>query len=165
MPSTYELIGSTLTPTATSSVTFSSIPQTYTDLIVVASIKPNGNSIGVSYQFNNDTGANYSATAILQADGTAAFSSRDTNANGLTASWMGTATTNDNVIAEVRIYNYADTSTNKSTMSRSGTYTRGVVRIVGKYFGSTNAITTLKVLAGNNWAVGGSVALYGIKSA
>jgi hypothetical protein len=165
MPSTYTLIGSTLTPSATSSVTFSSIPQTYTDLIVVASLKPNGSSIGVSYQFNNDTGTNYSATAIYQSDGGTAASSRDTTTNQISASWFGSATSNDNIVTEIRVYNYTDTSNNKSTTSRSGTFTRGVVRIVGKYFGSTNAITTLKVVAGNNWAVGGSVALYGIKSA
>jgi hypothetical protein len=164
MPATYQLIASTLTPSATSEVVFSTIPQTYTDLILVCSVKANGAGIGLQMRFNNDTSANYSATSIYQADSGPAASARDSNANQISIAWFGSAST-DSHISETRIYQYTDTSSYKTVSIRSATLTRGIARTVGRYMGSTNAVTTLTVTSGSAWAAGGSVALYGIKSA
>lgn len=70
MPTTYEPIASTTVGSNTSSVTFSSIPSTYTDLklIIVANDGDNGNGGVLSLQFNGDAGSNYS-TIFRRGDG------------------------------------------------------------------------------------------------
>ena len=78
---------STNTPIATqaltsaaSSVTFSSIPQGYTDLVVVCSVKGAVNGSLWMY-FNGDTGNNYSGTQLYANTGAGtALSTRSSNA-------------------------------------------------------------------------------------
>ena len=56
---------SLFTSTATgsqSTITFNTIPQTYTDLVLV--IAGNTASITTALRFNNDTGSNYSRTGV-----------------------------------------------------------------------------------------------------
>ena len=77
MAITYEPIATTTLGTSASSVTFSTIPGTYTDLVLVVagtSAATNGNEM----QFNGDTGNNYSFT-LLYGTGSAAVSSRNSN--------------------------------------------------------------------------------------
>jgi len=63
---TYTLINSSTLTSATANVTFSSIPATYTDLLLII----NAQSVqattydNVIIQFNADTGSNYSRTRI-----------------------------------------------------------------------------------------------------
>jgi len=62
---TYTLIASNTLGSGTATVTFSSIPGTYTDLILVCGLPATGtanNSDGLRFQLNSDTGSNYSAT-------------------------------------------------------------------------------------------------------
>ena len=68
MPATYQLIGSNTLTTPTASVTFSSIPQTYTDLVIKMTLRaespsPAGDRIKVV--FNGSSSSIYSATNIL----------------------------------------------------------------------------------------------------
>jgi len=60
MPATYEPIASTkVTGSSTTQIDFTSIPATYTDLVISLNIV-NGTSLNALYmRFNNDTGANY----------------------------------------------------------------------------------------------------------
>ena len=62
MAATYTPIASITLGAATSSVTFSSIPQTYTDLIVIFNGRTDGDE-NTNLQFNSDTTNNYSVTA------------------------------------------------------------------------------------------------------
>ena len=63
--STYTPIASVTLSAATSSVTFSGIPQTYTDLVVVINAgNSGGTGYGIALQCNNDTGSNYSFTQL-----------------------------------------------------------------------------------------------------
>ncbi len=60
MAYTYELISTYTVPSATSSVTMSSIPATYTDLVIVGNYTvATGGGVGFSCRFNSDSGSNY----------------------------------------------------------------------------------------------------------
>jgi hypothetical protein len=59
MALTYEPIATTTVGTAVNGITFSSIPSSYTDLVIVINAKLTGTSEDQYIRFNNDTGANY----------------------------------------------------------------------------------------------------------
>ena len=81
---TYTPIATQTTSGSTGAVTFSSIPQTYTDLVVVINTSLSGlcNSL---LQFNGDTGSNYSGT-VIGGSGSAPITGRGSN---LTFSYLG----------------------------------------------------------------------------
>ena len=81
--STYIPIASrTLTGTV-SSVTFSGIPQYYTDLVfVVAARADQGGYTDCSLQFNSDSGTNYSYT-LIGSTGAAVSSGRGSNTTSI----------------------------------------------------------------------------------
>ena len=62
MASTYEPIATTTLGSAASSITFSSIPATYTDLRLVLVHTPSASTGNAQMQFNSDTATNYSYT-------------------------------------------------------------------------------------------------------
>ena len=161
---TYELIASHTFPSAASSFTFSNIPQTYDTIHLIASVLPNGGNVGLSLRFNGDTAASYSATAIYQSDGATASSSRDTNATSIALSWFSSATTNDYMMTDAYLHKYTATDMHKHAIVRTGTYTRGIARVIGKYQ-SNSAVTSITIISGNAFAIGSTVHLYGIKKA
>ena len=79
--STYTPIATQTLGSAAASVTFSSIPQGYTDLVVVIGSATFSANSSLYFQYNGDTGANYSSTR-LTGNGSSASSSRTTSANG-----------------------------------------------------------------------------------
>jgi hypothetical protein len=162
--STYTpLYTNTLTSTASSvSIT---IPSGYTDLVLVANGYITTSAQGIRIQFNGDTNSNYSNT-VLAGTGSIAESARDANATSarLTydAGW-GT-TTSDYAQINVSIMNYANTTTNKTFLSRASRANSGVDAIVGLWRG-TSAITSIVVFpAANSFAIGSTFSLYGIKA-
>ena len=163
---TYEAIA-TQTLTGTSSgITFSSIPSTYTDLVLVAT---GLFSAQQSYrmQFNSDTGTNYSST-LLEGNGTAANSYRYSNQNYF---WTMNSMTGDSTAPSPNIFNimnYSNTTTNKTVLAREnasgGTYP-GTGAGVGLWR-STAAINTVLIYpGGGTFNAGSTFTLYGIKAA
>jgi hypothetical protein len=164
---TYTLINSnTLSSTATS-ITFSSIPATYTDLVLVTSVLSNAaNGEGLEVQFNSDTATNYSKT-YLYGDGASVVSGRT---SGSTSIAIGNIPTQNSDYATTiaHINDYANTTTYKSTLSKSGSAATGNLSIM--YVGlwrSTTAINAIKVFhkSGGSMSVGCTFKLYGIEAA
>lgn len=153
---TYTQIASTTLGTA-GSITFSSIPQTYTDLIVVVNVSASQSPVNGALRFNNDTGTNYSSTRIT-GDGSTATSSRDSNDDVLRT---GVVSTNSVVISH--IMNYANTTTYKTVLSRAGGASDRVAAFVGMWR-NTAAITTVAIL-NLNYPIGTTASLYGITAA
>jgi hypothetical protein len=157
--STYTPIATTTLGSSSATVTFSSIPSTYTDLVIVFN---GANTAGLNkfIQFNNDTSSLYSCTA-LGGDGTSASSSRFTVAAYIDVFNSGT---NRSMII-VQVQNYSNTTTFKTYLSRNSAASNGVEAIVGMYR-STAAINRidLKVTA-NAYAAGSTFTLYGIAAA
>ena len=73
--STYTPIATTTASGSASSVTFSSIPSTYTDLVIVADILGAASTADAVLRFNSDTTSNYSET-VIRGDGSSAASAR-----------------------------------------------------------------------------------------
>ena len=167
MPATYEPIATTTLGSAQSSVSFTSITGSYTDLIVVANIAQAAGNNSLRYRFNSDTGSNYSYT-IISGDGTSASSGRDSNlTSGLAANTAGS--TSLELLVIFQILNYSNATTYKTTLGRGNRASSATDATVGLWR-STNAITSVEVAMGstfpsNNFASGSTFTLYGIKAA
>jgi len=109
--STYTPIATTTLGSATTSYSFSSIPSTYTDLIMVW----NGTAAAqdnVSLRFNSDTATNCSVTR-LRGDGSTASSSRWSNINMIYGS---IADTSGSSTVTWHVMNYANSTTYKTAL-------------------------------------------------
>jgi hypothetical protein len=163
LPATYEPIATTTLSTTAATVTFSTIPGTYTDLILVISATATTGSTYARMQFNSDTGTNYSYTA-MRGNGTSADSARITNNASIEITYGNSITQGiGNII--VQIMNYSNTTTNKTALTRinnAGVETDANVGL----WRSTSAITTIDIkIAASTFAAGSTFTLYGIKSA
>ena len=168
MTQTYEPISSpqTVSGSSTNEVTFSGISASFTDLIVVMNVgATSGSNSGFGIRFNSDLATNYSDTRI-NGDGTSATSARgSTQTRILQASFAlpESASTYSPVITQ--IFNYANTTTFKSTLTRSSNSANNLQVITGIWRKTPEAITsiTFYIFAGN-FSSGSTFALYGIKA-
>lgn len=157
MPKTYEPIQTQTVGTAVATVTFSSIPQTYTDLVLVANlIDSNGFSV---MRFNSDSGSNYSRT-WMYGNGTSAGSSRGTNISGLDL--KAASSGSEYPVDIVHLMNYSNTTTYKTCLIRQS-YASNEVALYAGLWRNTAAITTITVT--NNISAGSTFTLYGVKAA
>ncbi len=160
---------STMTPIATytatsniSELTLSSIPGTYTDLILIISGPAQATGGGsVLIQLNGDTGTNYSLTYMF-GNGSSTTSGRITNSSYLFTGRM--TTTQGNGVTH--FMNYSNTNTHKTVLSRGGA-SDGIVIALANLWRSTAAITSMRFLpeSGPGFATGFTATLYGIKAA
>ena len=165
---TYTPIATTTLGSAASSVTFSTISGSYTDLIVVFSGTAGGGNSNLILTFNSDTGSNYSWTDI-EGNGTTAASYRLSNQTGIKFAYNLVATGTSQCNTIMHIMNYSNTNTYKTALGRVNTPTNatiyaGTTAGVGLWR-NTAAITSLTCSNGDNWASGSTFSLYGIKSA
>ena len=164
MASTYEPIATTTLSTASSSVTFSSIPQTYTDLVLVWSgLNSASNAEGFQIKVNSGSGTLQSLTR-LQGNGSTASSA--ISANGDPSCGVTGNAGRDTIIAN--IMNYSNSTTYKTIISRYNS-TGGTDDRVGIYVNLTRdtaAITSLLISStSGNFISGSTFTLYGIKAA
>jgi hypothetical protein len=169
MPTTYEPIATqTVSGSSTGTVTFSSIPATYTDLVVVSNF---GNAVAARLylRFNGITTNTYSDAYLTGVGGGGYFTGRDSTQNAMTigGAWNGFSTTltATNIL---QVMNYGNTTAFKSIISRSandkGNGTGSVDALVGLWQ-STSAITSLSLIGGSNFLANSTFTLYGIKAA
>jgi len=162
MPITYEPIATTTLSTTATSVTFSSISGTYTDLVLVAWGASTGGS-DVICQFNSDTGSNYSWTR-LSGNGSTAASSRSSNTSSIRLTVTAYPDSNATLVL-ASINNYGNSTTYKTVVTRANQSTQGTEAIVGLWR-NNNAITSIVVTSTpNNFNSGATFTLYGIKAA
>jgi len=159
--STYEKVATYTTPSTSTSYTFSTIPSTYTDLLMI--ITGTGSTAQDSYiQLNGDTGSNYSFTRLY---GTGAVAGSDRGVSQ-TAIKVGNFSTSQNT-NQIHFMNYCNSTTYKTVLPRTGDAGTGSAIIAAAgLWRNTSAITsiTLFVTAGNISA-GATFTLYGIKAA
>jgi hypothetical protein len=164
MPRTYEPIASSTLGSAASTITFSSIPSTYTDLIVVVhgDTSATANILIRVGNSSADTGTNYSYT-YLQGDGSSAASARQSSVStGIYASFVNTG---DDFIGMWQIMSYANTNVFKTVLVAGTSQSGYVFRTVGLWR-STSAIDTVVVRpSSGNLSSGVTASLYGIKAA
>ena len=157
-------IASQTLSTSASSVTFSNIPQGYTDIIVIVSgTLTTAYDTSISMRFNDDSANNYSAT-YLYGTGSAAASGRNTNKPDIQALGRLGSSTVGNAI--VQIQNYSNATTNKTVLGRGGVTSAEVFSTTGLWR-NTSAITKIVMAPegfSGSFASGTTFSLYGIQA-
>jgi len=163
--SAYEVISTQTLGTAVATVTLSSIPATYTDLVLIINGVINTGESGIFCQVGNgsvDTATNYSTTYIL-GDGTSATSGRESSA---TNTFLGRIQADPyNSTSIIHYMNYSNTTTYKTFLGRGNDPTY-VIQQVGLWR-STSAINTIKLslVSTFTFTAGSTFTLYGVKAA
>ena len=164
---TYEPIATQTLASAASSITFSSIAASWTDLRLVFVDKGATGSPFAIMQYNGDTATNYSYTD-LYGSGTAAGSARATSSARIAINDWGNPTTTIPQLSNIDIFSYAGSTfktclINTSNDNNGSGYTENRVGL----WRSTAAITSIVLTAssGGNFAIGTTATLYGIKAA
>lgn len=169
MANTYTLIASNILSSSAASVTFSSIPATYTDLVIQATVRDNqGQTAGNINLTINGTSANYSST-VMGSSGSSYFADRQSNAtfirlNNATNSSLSTASTFSNL--KIYIPNYT-ISANKPLGTESGTEqnsTTGWETATAGLWRNTATISSITLGSEGSFVSGSSFWLYGIKN-
>ena len=158
---TYVALDKVTVGTATTSIVFSSIPATYTDLVIVCSVNYNSTGNNILMGYNGDTGSNYSST-ILAGNGSSAVSARFSNSStGWILDYYG-GTANEYFTKVISIMSYSNTTTFKTGICRSSSASKEAVATVGLWR-NTAAINQITLSAGGaNFNVGSTFSLYGI---
>ena len=173
--SSFESIATITAAGGETSLSFTSIPQTYKSLQIrgisrdtSATNQSNGNYL----TFNNDTGTNYHSHLIINNPAGAAYAYDSGNVNyvvNLSGAIFGSGTTNMFGSGIYDIIDYSSTTKNKVLRTFLGADTNGVTTIRNIQIGSglwlsTSAITTITINeASAGFAAGSTFALYGIK--
>lgn len=161
---TYEPIATTTLGSAASSYTFSSIPSTYTDLVLVVNGAITSNNQSQRIQFNGDTGSNYSYTTMGATSG-GTNSVRAVNTAFVPFFVLNGGPSTSTSANIVIINNYSNATTNKSLLIRAN-YGDGEVQSVSGLWRSTAAINSLTIsTSAGNLSSGSQLTLYGIKAA
>jgi hypothetical protein len=163
MPSTYEPIATNTLVSAATTVTFSSIPSTYTDLVLVTNIK-DASTYALLRVGNGsvDTGSNYSRTYLLSV-GASGVSQRTANAT----SWYLSAGASEYDYNVHNLQNYANTTTYKTSIERATTSADGTYTSANLWR-STSAINIISIISATgtaSLAAGSIFTLYGIAAA
>ena len=174
MATTYTLISSvTVGAGGAANITLSSIPSTYTDLMVLISSRSTqagGEPDGLGFQLNSDTGANYNQRQ-LYGDGTNKGSTSNT---GLTFGYVGPingAGSTSNVFTSSTLYIPNYTSSNYKSISVDSVTENNVTGanagIRANIWNSTSAITSIKFFdfTTGNLVQYSTAYLYGISNA
>ena len=153
---TYTPIASTTLSSANSTVTFSSIPATYRDLILVMQM---GTSGGGDYRirFNSDTGSNYSFVHMV-----------GTGSSAVSASFSqtyffdyGTPTDLSNIMT-FQVMDYSATDKHKSILGRRDWAGASTLAVAGRW-ANTSAVNNIQVYtSAGNFIVGSTFSLYGV---
>jgi hypothetical protein len=164
----YESIATTTLSSTATSVTFSSIPSTYTHLQLRISMLTSTAGQVISAQFNGDTAANYAWHALV-GNGSAASAHAGSSSSNFVVfgRLVGTSTTNPTGVI-MDILDYANTNKYKTSRILGGIDNNGTgeVNFDSALWQSTSAINSI-YLSPFNGAIGfsanSSFALYGIK--
>lgn len=166
-----QLIAKQVLTSSAASISFSSIPQVFTNLELVVSAKSDGTSTNgydaANLQFNGVSSALYNWQTIWVTLGGAVST---TGASAQTSSqfaevWNSHFATAGRGIVTVKIPNYADTHNTKGFTSSAAASDSGTAAILQFYSGTLNttaAITSISALMGvGNWVPDSTFALYG----
>lgn len=160
---TYVAIASTTLSSTANSITFSSIPATYTDLVIVYN---NLSSSGADAfaRFNGDSTSIYSSL-VLSGTGSSVVGGAQSNENKIYLDNYGTPSSTERSVTIVQIQGYANTTTYKTLLCRSGRASSGVDATAGTWR-STAAITSVLIgFVSATFNSGSTFTLYGIAAA
>ena len=174
----FESIATATGTGSNTSVTFSSIPSTYTSLQIRAIYRdtntPGATRQNLNLEFNGSAGTNY-AVHYLQGEGATVSAAGFTAYPFVVVNGAGAGGgTSSNIFGAsiIDIHDYASTSRNKTVRYLAGindntaTAANQRISIGSGLWLSTSAITSIKVICGDTaFATGTTISLYGIKGA
>lgn len=173
MANTYVLIASNTLSSSAASVTFSSIPNTYTDLVLRISARTDNGAVndGILLTINSTAGTAYSRTN-LQGNGATAVSARSSSTNAFGTSPNGAAgsTATASTFGSIELYVPSYTvSQNKPFGYFGAGETNATTAYMGAIAGLWSNTATISQLdltpnSGVNFVSGSSFFLYGIKN-
>lgn len=156
---TYTPLATVTLGTAISSVTFSSIPATYRDLILVfRGTLTTATNNELELRINSDTGSNYTRL-VAYGDGSSAGSITD-----VFNSYRFSYGNNTNPFTSiVQFMDYSATDKHKTMLNRESQANRSSSMGAGRW-ANTAAMTSVQVFCSQNLATGTTLNLYGIVS-
>jgi hypothetical protein len=172
----YESIASATGTGSSGTITFSSIPSTYTSLqirgITKGSTVSNG-MVSSTIRLNNDSGSNYAYHALYGNATTVTAQGLATQPEGAiyyNSVLSGASVTNMVGAFILDLHDYASTSRYKTIRSFSGGDLNGngtsYVGLTSSLWQSTSAVNSISIISlGGNWTTQTQFALYGIKGA
>jgi hypothetical protein len=162
----------TVSGSSTTSVSFSTVSASYTDLVAIVKPASSINDYSMRMRFNSDTTTNYSYTSMY-GNGTTAYSGRGTTQDGIRVAinlaGIGTSLNTNNMFT-FNIMNYANTTTYKSVLCRASAQNDGGTNVVeagvGLWRATPAIISTITFdLFGANFVANSTFSLYGILGA
>ena len=163
MAKTYDPIATTTLGSSTASYTFSSIPQTYTDLVLIINGTASAAN-GVKFRVNGLSTNIYGCT-VLYGTGSTAGSYRAGTAGTYNTYGSNLPTSNNGTIIS-NFLSYSNTTTFKTTVSRADPSSGDTTAAVS-ISATTDAITSITSLFDTSatFSAGTTFTLYGIKAA
>lgn len=165
MTTTYELINKVILTGSQASITFNSIPSTYTDLQILSSGRTDKNSTQNNplISFNGST-SNFSYKFMTGNGASASSSSGSSNPiNDVNAS---TSTTNTFTNYQIYIPNYTNSNYKSFSIdsAQERNDTTAYLELWAMLWSYNAAITSITLNSDANWVSGSSFYLYGIKN-
>lgn len=169
-PSSFESIATATGTGSSGTITFSSIPATYSRLQIryIARSSAAFDNDYVAFRFNSDSATNYS-WHIIEGNGATASAGGGTNNDIAYSGEIPAASAGSSIIGIgiIDIPDYASTNKAKTVTSYAGNdrNNSGAFRITSDLWRSTSAINQIDITTfrGANWTTSTTFALYGIK--
>ena len=172
MAATYTLISSNVLSASAASVTFSSIPATYTDLVLRFTARSDraivSDNIPITF---NGTATGYSRTYLVNNGGTPQSANQTSTGTSIAVLYSDGANATANTFSSGEVYIPSYTVSQNKPVSSIGMVednnATGYAGTTAHLWSNTAAITSITVSASSsqNFVAGSSFYLYGIKNA
>lgn len=160
MTAKYTVLGNTTLATASSSVTFSSIPGGYKDLVLIVSTKADVGGQQPYLRLNGDSGSNY-GQVFMEGNGSSASSNTYAVTSLYLSYSLGISNDTEFNTMLINIMDYSATDKHKTVLTRAGIYEYGVNSMAGRW-ASTSAVTSLTFTGNGTSAAGSTFRLLGV---
>ena len=153
-----QAIGNVTLSSASATIVFNNISQSYRDLRLVVTVI-GGSNFNQSLRFNSDTGTNYNRVSMAGNDIGSAVSSSNTSVDQLYGGVAGSQPASN----IYDILDYSATDKHKSTLCRTNVMDSSFmyVQATAGRWASTSAITSITVMGGT-FGIGSSFTLFGV---
>lgn len=164
---TYVLLNQVALAAASSSITFSSIPQNYCDLVLVAQTRNTAYAAPYNQyriRVNGDTGANYNDVRMI-GDGSGTGSAAATNATEHTIFFTEPNSASNYGVTISQFMDYSAIDKHKTILSRNDAPSQSLTSAYAARWANTAAITSISIFPPpgyGSWATGSTFLLYGL---
>lgn len=160
---TYVLLNQITLATATSTVTFSNIPQTFADLVIVCNWSNSSTSSAIRIQVNGDTGSNYNGVWITGTGSSAGGGSEASQTSSRAAgASVGPANSFSNLMT-VQFFDYSAIDKQKTYLVRYGSAATESQATASRW-ANTAGITSVRLfdILGQTFQSGATFFMYGV---